>query len=134
MSEVLKSLNNIRSLRAQGRELPLDVLEEILEKLTIVVDERREEESSKQADIEARQEKLQALRKLMEEDGINPEELLGSFSTKSTAVKKARDPRPAKYQYTNENGETKTWTGQGRTPKALAKQIAEGKSLDDFLI
>lgn len=35
MSEVLKSLNNIRSLRAQGRELPLDVLEEILEKLQL---------------------------------------------------------------------------------------------------
>ncbi|EBN5704314.1 DNA-binding protein, partial [Salmonella enterica] len=25
-------------------------------------------------------------------------------------------------------------TGQGRTPKALAEQIAAGKSLDDFLI
>ncbi|EBN5704117.1 DNA-binding protein, partial [Salmonella enterica subsp. enterica serovar Typhimurium] len=24
--------------------------------------------------------------------------------------------------------------GQGRTPKALAEQIAAGKSLDDFLI
>uniref|UniRef100_UPI003977E581 H-NS family nucleoid-associated regulatory protein n=1 Tax=Salmonella TaxID=590 RepID=UPI003977E581 len=38
------------------------------------------------------------------------------------------------YSFTDENGETKTWTGQGRTPKALAEQIAAGKSLDDFLI
>ena len=42
MSEVLKSLNNIRTLRAQGRELPLEILEEILEKLEVVVSERRE--------------------------------------------------------------------------------------------
>ncbi len=79
MSEALKSLNNIRTLRARGRELPLEVLEEILEKLNVIVDERRQEESSKAAELQARQEKLDALRKLMEEDGINPEELLGSF-------------------------------------------------------
>ncbi|MGK1313182.1 H-NS family nucleoid-associated regulatory protein, partial [Klebsiella pneumoniae] len=94
----------------------------------------RQEESSKAAELQARQEKLDALRKLMEEDGINPEELLGSFQAKSTATKKSRGPRPAKYSFTEENGETKTWTGQGRTPKALAEQIAAGKSLDDFLI
>ena len=133
MSEVLKSLNHIRTLRAQARELPLEVLEEILEKLNVVVDECREEESSKVEEQKARQEKLDALRKLMEEDGINPEELLGSFQTKS-AAKKVRAPRPAKYSFTDENGETKTWTGQGRTPKALAEQLAAGKSLDDFLI
>lgn len=134
MSEVLKSLNNIRTLRAQGRELPLEVLEEILEKLTVIVEERRQDESSKAAEQEARQEKLEALRKMMEEEGINPEELLGSFSGKSSAKKKSREPRPAKYKFTDENGEVKTWTGQGRTPKALAEQLASGKSLEDFLI
>ena len=63
MSEALKSLNNIRTLRAQGRELPLEVLEEILEKLNVIVDERRQEESSKAAELQARQEKLDALLK-----------------------------------------------------------------------
>ncbi len=88
----------------------------------------------KAAEQEARQEKLEALRKMMEEEGINPEELLGSFSGKSSAKKKSREPRPAKYKFTDENGEVKTWTGQGRTPKALAEQLASGKSLEDFLI
>nr|WP_242430076.1 H-NS family nucleoid-associated regulatory protein [Kluyvera intermedia] len=27
-----------------------------------------------------------------------------------------------------------TWTGQGRMPKTIAKQMAEGKKLDEFLI
>lgn len=31
MSETLQVLNNIRTLRAQARELPLEVLEELLE-------------------------------------------------------------------------------------------------------
>jgi DNA-binding protein StpA len=129
MSEALKSLNNIRTLRAQGRELPLEVLEEILEKLNVIVDERRQEESSKAAELQARQEKLDALRKLMEEDGINPEELLGSFQAKSTATKKSREPRPAKYSFTDENGETKTWTGQGRTPKLWQNKLQPVKVL-----
>jgi len=132
MSEVLKSLNNIRTPRAQGRELPLEILEEILEKLEVVVSERREEESSKAASLQARQEKFEALRKLMEEDGINPEELMGAFSSKSSSPKKFREPRPTKYTFTDENGETKTWTGQGRTPKDLTEQLSAGKTLDDF--
>ena len=134
MSEAIKSLNNIRTLRAQARELPLEVLEEVLEKLTVVVEERREEDSAKQAEIEERNQKLQTFRQMMEDEGINPEDLLGVFTAKSDKVKKVREPRPAKYKYTNEDGETKTWTGQGRTPKALAKQLVAGKSLDEFLI
>lgn len=44
MSEALKVLNNIRTLRAQARETDLETLEEMLEKLSVIVDERREEE------------------------------------------------------------------------------------------
>lgn len=45
MSEALKILNNIRTLRAQARECTLETLEEMLEKLEVVVNERREEET-----------------------------------------------------------------------------------------
>ncbi|WP_442946395.1 H-NS family histone-like protein [Nostoc sp. 'Peltigera membranacea cyanobiont' 210A] len=42
-SEALKTINNIRTLRAQARETTLDTLEEILGKLEIVVNERQEQ-------------------------------------------------------------------------------------------
>lgn len=46
-----------------------------------------------------------------------------------------RAARPAKYSYVDENGETKTWTGQGRTPAVIKKAMEEqGKQLEDFLI
>ncbi len=45
MSEALKILNNIRTLRAQARECTLETLEEMLEKLEVVVNERREEKA-----------------------------------------------------------------------------------------
>lgn len=135
MSEALKVLNNIRTLRAQARECTLDTLEEMLEKLEVVVNERREEENQAQAEIEERTRKLQQYRDMLIADGIDPNELLQSLGAAKNPGKSKRAARPAKYQYTDENGEVKTWTGQGRTPAVIKKAIEEqGKSLDDFLL
>ena len=105
MSEALKILNNIRTLRAQARECTLETLEEMLEKLEVVV------------------------------NGIDPNELLSTMAAVKAGTKTKRAARPAKYSYVDENGETKTWTGQGRTPAVIKKAMDEqGKSLDDFLL
>lgn len=136
MSEALKILNNIRTLRAQARECTLETLEEMLEKLEVVVNERREEESAAAAaEIEERTRKLQQYREMLIADGIDPNELLNSMAAAKTGTKAKRAARPAKYSYVDENGETKTWTGQGRTPAVIKKAMDEqGKQLDDFLI
>ncbi|NIH16415.1 histone-like nucleoid-structuring protein H-NS [Serratia symbiotica] len=139
MSEALKILNNIRTIRAQARECSLETLEEMLEKLEVVVNERHEEESQAQAEIEERTRKLQQYREMIIADGIDPNELLQTMAaTKAVGKvvgKAKRATRPAKYQYKDENGELKTWTGQGRTPAVIKKAIEEqGKSLDDFLL
>jgi len=134
MSEALKILNNIRTLRAQARELPLEALEEMLEKLTIVVSERQEEEASQRKELEDKQAKIDAFRAKLLEDGIDPSELLSSLKVVSTKTKAPREPRPAKYKYIDENGSEKTWTGQGRTPKAIASELEKGKTLDDFAL
>ncbi|CAJ0991024.1 hypothetical protein FD729_03000 [Pantoea sp. Nvir] len=69
MSESLKVLNNIRTLRAQAREIPLDTLEELLAKLTTIVEERREKEVSYLTQQEERSSKLEAVRPHLLEDG-----------------------------------------------------------------
>lgn len=135
MSEALKILNNIRTLRAQARECTLETLEEMLEKLEVVVNERREEDSQVQAVIEERTRKLQQYREMLIADGIDPNELLQSMSSFKSAGKTKRAARPAKYHYIDENGDVKTWTGQGRTPAVIKKAIdEEGKVLEDFLL
>ncbi|EWD49446.1 DNA-binding protein H-NS [Klebsiella pneumoniae UCI 33] len=73
MSETLKALNNIRTLRAQARETDLATLEEMLEKLSVIVDERREEEQAILKEQEQRQAKLEAFR----------QKLLGKVRTSS---------------------------------------------------
>ena len=133
MSSILKNLNNIRSLRAMAREFSVDVLEDMLEKFRVVTKERRDEEEQLKRQRAEQQAKINALLAQMQADGISPEELLSITPATARSVKK-RQPRPAKYRFIDLNGETKTWTGQGRTPKPIAQALAAGKSLDDFLI
>ena len=136
MSEDLKNLNNIRILRAQARELPVEALEEILEKLTIVVEERREEEASQRKEIEEKQAKLEAFRAKLLEEGIDPSELISTIKNGQgkAKTKSSRAPRPPKYKYLDEDGSEKTWTGQGRTPRAIVKDLEDCKKLEDFEI
>ncbi|EOI6407798.1 H-NS family nucleoid-associated regulatory protein [Yersinia enterocolitica] len=132
MTDAIKSLNNIRSLRAQARETDLATLEEILEKLTAVVEDKRQEETIAQQQNAERQGKIEALRAQLLEDGIDPSELLGNVKSSRPAA--VRAARPAKYKYIDENGDEKKWTGQGRTPKVIAAALESGKVLEDFAI
>ncbi|AST69266.1 DNA-binding protein [Kosakonia cowanii] len=132
MTDAIKALNNIRTLRAQARETDLATLEEILEKLTAIVEDKRQEETIAKQQNAERQGKIEALRAQLLEDGIDPAELLGNVKpSRPTAVRAAR---PAKYKYIDENGDDKTWTGQGRTPKVIAAALKSGKVLEDFAI
>tara|TARA_Y100001956_G_C4122838_1_gene188433 strand:+ start:758 stop:1177 length:420 start_codon:yes stop_codon:yes gene_type:complete len=137
MSELTKTLLNIRSLRAFSRELTLEQLEEALDKLTIVVEERKESEEAERAAAAEQEAKLSAIAEQIAKDGIDVEALISALAgeTKGKAkAKSKRAPRPAKYEYVDANGETKTWTGQGRTPSAIQEQLDAGKVLEDFLI
>lgn len=132
MTDAIKTLINIRTLRAQARETDLATLEEILEKLTAIVEDKRQEETIAKQQNAERQGKIEALRAQLLEDGIDPSELLGNVKSSRPAALRA--PRPAKYKYIDENGDEKTWTGQGRTPKVIAAALESGKVLEDFAI
>ena len=126
MALTLQNLNNIRTLRALARELSMDVLEEVLEK--------RSEQAELERQRAEQQDKINALLELMKADGISPSDLLGGELAHAGQPAKKRKARAAKYRFIDANGEEKTWTGQGRTPKPIANALANGKSLDDFLI
>ncbi len=138
MSEVLKVLSNIRSLRLATRNFSVEQLENLLEKIETLVSEKKVELAKAQEEENARQERIAKYKELLEKEGISRQELaeiLGlDVSEKVSGVSKKRSARPAKYQYVDENGVTKTWTGQGRTPKAIQAQLDQGKPLSSFEI
>ena len=70
MSLTLQNLNNIRTLRAMARELSLDVLEEMLEKVRVVAEEKRSELAELEQQRAEQQEKINALLERMKADGF----------------------------------------------------------------
>lgn len=134
MSELAKGLTNLRSLRAAVRELTLEQAESALEKLQTAVEEKRANEAELIKAETERKERLAKYKELMEKEGITAEELQEIFGTAATSARAKRPPRPAKYVFIDENGERKTWTGQGRTPRPIQNALNSGKSLSDFEI
>ncbi|MFP3036682.1 MAG: H-NS family histone-like protein [Arsenophonus sp. ER-BJ3-MAG3] len=130
-----KSLNNIRTLRAIVKEMPLESLQEIHDKFNTVVDERREDENQVKAQLEAHSQKIAKYIKLLEGEGLSLDDLVTAKIPSKISSHIKRIVRPAKYQYKDDSGEIKTWTGQGRTPAAIKKAMEQkDKKLDDFLI
>lgn len=134
MSDLLKMLTNVRSLRVLARETSLEQLEIALEKFSLVVEEKREAEAKAEREIAERQARIAKLKESLIQEGITVQELAILLGQESQSQRKKREPRPAKYKYIDENGEERTWTGQGRTPKVIQKALDAGKSLSSFEI
>ncbi|KRV70023.1 transcriptional regulator [Aeromonas veronii] len=135
MNDFLKILMNIRSLRAALRELSFEQLVEIREKFEEIFAEREQQESKLREESAERLQKLAEFTEMLKEAGIDPSELVGTAAPAKAegSAKAKRAPRPAKYKYT-EDGQEKTWTGQGRMPKTIAEAVANGRALEEFLI
>ena len=132
MSDFLRVFLNVRSLRAVTRELTLEQLNEGFEKLAAIVEERRESEESMRKQQEERTRKITEYKELLRAEGIDINELLQGQPEVEKVSKRAA--RPAKYRYTDSDGQEQTWTGQGRQPVPIREAISRGQSLDDFLI
>lgn len=133
MTDFIKVFLNARSLRAATKELSVEQLEEVLIKFTTIVDDRKEAEAADLEKQQAKQAKMNEILLQLKENGISPEELMGLTEATTEKTKAKRGPRPAKYAY-DLNGDTKTWTGQGRMPLPLQEVMNEKGSIEEFLI
>lgn len=92
MSSMLHKLNNIRSLRALSREFSIDVLEEMLEKLRIVTEEKRTQQQQAAQQQAEYQEKVNTWLELMRADGISPDELVADIQPPKAGGKASTAP------------------------------------------
>ncbi|MFS1428541.1 H-NS family nucleoid-associated regulatory protein [Vibrio splendidus] len=131
----IKNLMTVRSMRAVFKSLAVEQIEKIESNLAVIKKEHLDAEAENMKLQSEKAEKVARIRELMAEDNILASDLEDGSNPVNIklATKPRKQPEP-KYQYKNEQGEVKTWTGQGRTPKAIQKAIDNGKSFDDFLI
>jgi DNA-binding protein H-NS len=130
MSELLRIMSHSRRLKSAVKELSVEQLEDIKDKLQAIIEERIAEEEEEKKENQERIEKIRKYRELLAADGINPGEL-ADISLEKPGKK---NPRQPKYEVWNEVGERITWTGQGRMPNVFKARIDAGESLDTFLI
>lgn len=135
---IVTTLSSVRLLRKFIKDLriPLPTLEKILVNFQSVINELNEEERKAKQEAEKRQTYLANLAKKLEADGIDSDELLKTLREvhANAKPKKKYKTRPAKYQYKDDNGVPKQWSGQGATPKVIKRAIDNGAKLSDFEI
>ena len=110
MSDILKVLTRKNSLRKQCQELSIADVEKVIADLTDILAEKQEEEQKLAAENQAKNEKIEMIRKTMQDAGIDFNDLQDLISV---APKKKVE---AKYRITDEEGNTHEWSGRGRTP------------------
>lgn len=133
MEDVKKILLNLRSLRAFAREhLTTEQLDDALEKLNQVTSERHTEEEIERAERAEREAKIEQVAKQLAEQGIDAETLIAALSKQKS--KKKPGGMPAKYKYIDDDGQERTWSGQGRKPTFIKNALEQGKKLEDFAI
>lgn len=126
---------NIRSLRAVMRSIPIEQQKKIQENINEVFSAHLEQaqiEAAKEAEKLAKREQLLTrVNEMLAGEGLTLQDLAPAIiptEQSGPSEDKPRRTRAPKYQWV-ENGETKTWSGQGKTPRFLV-----GKNKDDFLI
>ena len=129
MQEFIDTLTRYRQAKVLLKNQTVEELELITTNLSKILDEKKEQEATLLEEQQEKNEKLAAYKEMLAADGLDINDLLTIATSTSKTKKSARPLRLAKYAYTDEDGQSKTWTGQGRTPKFLAD-----KNLDDFLM
>ncbi|MCH8502056.1 MAG: H-NS histone family protein [Aliidiomarina sp.] len=134
MQEFTDILTHARRLNAATKDLTVAELEDVASKLATVIEKRKEEEAELRREQQEKLAEIERFRKQLEEAGLSPEDLLAGEVIASSKTRKTRQPKPAKYAYVDANGERKTWTGQGRTPKVIQQALDKGRTLESFEI
>lgn len=134
--EFYKTLGNMHSLRHALKDMEPDDLRDLVHKLNTIIDEKERVIEEEKRLVEEKALKVKLIQAELAKHGLAPEDLISDETKKDLLKtrKKTRKTNP-KYKYIDENGEEKTWTGQGRTPTPIKNQMEKyNKTLDDFLI
>ena len=122
----IRNLSNSRFIKSAIKGATFEQLNTIREKVNFVVESLIEDAKAQEEEAKARLDKIAKIK----EDLLSIEDLV---SLEPAKVNKGRK-FPPKYRFTDENGQERTWSGQGARPRALQKLLNEGRSLESFLI
>jgi DNA-binding protein H-NS len=132
MSDFIGILTHGRRLQGAVKELSVEELESVADKLNTIIENRKTKELEQQEAAKEKNQKLNEILAQLEAAGLDVNDLQKAEpAKKSTKVGKKR---PVKYILSDNEGNEHKWTGIGRMPKVFKAALDSGKSLDSFLI
>ncbi len=129
MNEFLDILTHGRRLQGAVKELSIQELESVKEKLSSIIEKRKEKALEQEKAEKEKREKLAQIKKQMEEAGLNVEDLQ---ALNTDTNKKMGKKRPVKYKLIDKDGNEHPWTGIGRMPRVYKEALDSGKSLNEY--
>lgn len=133
MNEFLATLTHGRKLQGAVKDLSLDELKQVAEKLQNIIEKRQQKEAELIQQQQQKQQKVEELRKQIEEAGLDLSDF-EALTIKASKPVKPQKKRPVKYRIKGEDGQITEWTGIGRMPVVFANALKAGKSLQDYAI
>lgn len=143
-SDLRGMLANIRTLRKALKGTDLDLLNEYVEKLTVVRDEAIEEHKQYQNELITKNEARNKARSYLEEAGLPvPDELKKEYTIndllgiEKKAKRKAQRKGSAttlkpKYAIKDGEGNWQVWAGRGHKPKWFTEALESGLARSDL--
>jgi DNA-binding protein H-NS len=145
MSTFKDLLSSRTRLKADARKLAVDELEKLIKALNEVLAAEKAKAEKKEA--AAREANIRKINELLEESGLNADDLKKAgrrkarAKTKAKAKAKTKAKRKAGKRATVEpkyrlkvDGKEHLWSGRGRPPRVFADYFAAGHSKDSCLI
>lgn len=132
MNEFLKILTHGRKLQGAVKELSIEELDLVAQKLDNIIQSRKAKEAETRKAEKEKQTKIEEIKKQLEEAGLDLEDLQNNTSPMKS--KRAGQKRPVKYILKDKDGNEHPWTGIGRMPKVFSQALADGKPLEKFRI
>lgn len=134
MDNFLKIATNRNSLKSLTKDFYIDELEKFSNNLNIIINQRKELEDKLREQNKEKIQKIEEIKSLLAEQGLNIEDLIGDPISNIKKPIKVKKKLPPKYKLTDLDGNTHEWTGRGLTPKAFKEHFNRGHSKESCLI
>ena len=131
--EVMHRLSSKTRMRGLFRDVHVEDLERIVTRLQDVLEEKKAAVEEQQEKIKAKQNSIDAIRKMMDEKGISIED----FGSGTVVEKKKRNIKRFLFEFEDADGGKHQWEGSltGRAPKIFQEYLQKtGKERSDCII
>ncbi len=130
----IKELSSIRFLKSEFPDITSAQIDSVIDAFSRLKEKLVEAENAKKAKRENLVKAVEAFENNLAELGLTFSDAAKFKQEGGETTVREKKVIPPKYAYTDENGNSCTWTGRGRTPVAFAKLLESGRKAEEFLI